>query len=632
MGGALAIATLLVTQVDPRLNGNTDEQAALQLATQGDYIKARASAEAILAKDTQSIIAQWVLVQVFHNEEVNLARALHLLHKLRNLLEASYGQEPQEAMAQLWHRRLLEEEASLLGEMDRSDEKLRILDQYDRLYQPPLKSRRMWPLMKLERFDEARALGKELILASDVDERISGYNGLLALESEAHNYEESYKWSLLGLENTQQRSCILAKNGAGNAWDVLEYAQVEPLVRAADRAAIDDCPSTSFEHLAGLHLIKGEFQQGLSAFKTVRAAPVERVYRPQFEMRHRGILQDYLYALGRFDDAARLSRQIYDAPDRTGMTSSSRDEQRFADALEYWLMLGAEVEAEKERAAVRDMSLKEWLLYRWRRATLWLQRWEAERVIARLAVGEERVMSLVRPWPSWTAASFLPVFGEGVLRRAADAWRAATPTLADKAQGHFAALRGEAAWRRGDTAAALEHGTAALRALPPEEVLFRLRVQAWLADAAWDEGQNETAAQHFHDVLRTFPTALRILSIALPASVEADDSELGAEAADRLRTSPRLRRGDLGFRVDVRSDGKRLETCLLGPRGIQYDCVSGELGEDIETGARAVLDRFHTTIFAPKIDLTQADIHSLDGSPVRVDADRALDGLLQDGR
>ena len=45
-----------------------------------------------------------------------------------------------------------------------------------------------------------------------------------------------------------------------------------------------------------------------------------------------------------------------------------------------------------------------------------------------------------------------------------------------------------------------------------------------------------------------------------------------------------------------------------------------------------LLDRFHRKVFAPKIDLTQREINSLDGSAVRGDADQVLrDVLGEDG-
>jgi hypothetical protein len=40
------------------------------------------------------------------------------------------------------------------------------------------------------------------------------------------------------------------------------------------------------------------------------------------------------------------------------------------------------------------------------------------------------------------------------------------------------------------------------------------------------------------------------------------------------------------------------------------------------------LEAFHVAAFSPKVSLTQSDLKSLDGSPVRVGADQAMKKLL----
>jgi hypothetical protein len=49
---------------------------------------------------------------------------------------------------------------------------------------------------------------------------------------------------------------------------------------------------------------------------------------------------------------------------------------------------------------------------------------------------------------------------------------------------------------------------------------------------------------------------------------------------------------------------------------------------DSERAMIAVIDAFHEQVFAPKIDLTQQDINSLDGSAVRGRADDVLEQVL----
>ncbi len=56
--------------------------------------------------------------------------------------------------------------------------------------------------------------------------------------------------------------------------------------------------------------------------------------------------------------------------------------------------------------------------------------------------------------------------------------------------------------------------------------------------------------------------------------------------------------------------------CLLGPYGSLISCarVEPRAGEERADTARRLARRFHDHAFAPRIDLTQSDLRSLDGS------------------
>jgi len=199
---------------------------------------------------------------------------------------------------------------------------------------------------------------------------------------------------------------------------------------------------------------------------------------------------------------------------------------------------------------------------------------------------------------------------------------------------YFDALEGEIAYRDGDLPRALPLGRRALSALARDEVLLRSRVATWTADAALRLGQARDAESLFHEVLHRFPTALRILSVRLPARVVADGRPLSRRVASTLLRSPRLSTTrDLGFVVSVTGEGKEgkeLKLCLLGRGGRRYACAVKDVSAaktDDERIAWAI-DELHAKVFAPKIDLTQQDINSLDGSAVRGDADEVLKQVL----
>ena len=181
-------------------------------------------------------------------------------------------------------------------------------------------------------------------------------------------------------------------------------------------------------------------------------------------------------------------------------------------------------------------------------------------------------------------------------------------------------------------ARALEVARGVLARLPRDEVLMRGRVHAWAADAARRAGRAERARRHFDAALQRWPTPLRTLGVRLPVRIQAGDHPRAREVARLLDASPRLTPGEIGFVVDVRAlqRGRGLRLCLSGPRGRRYACAVADLSKASDEAEKLALavDAFHDEVFAPKIDLTQQDINSLDGSAVRGSADRLLRQVL----
>ena len=198
------------------------------------------------------------------------------------------------------------------------------------------------------------------------------------------------------------------------------------------------------------------------------------------------------------------------------------------------------------------------------------------------------------------------------------------------------------AWSKGWTAQAYQKGKAALGRLPKDEALLRGRVSAWTADAAMQLGHAAEAERLFHEVLARYPTALRILGVRLPVKVMAAAGGESQLVGKRLLDSRRLKPGGaLGFVARITGEGDSLRACLEARGGRRYACADGLPEPDArgrrgaakepktaEQRALLVLDRFHRKVFAPKIDLTQRDINSLDGSAVRGDADAVLRQVL----
>jgi len=615
-----------------------EEEEALVAVEAGKYTRARELAEQVVSANPDAIAGTWVLGEVFHSWDANHAQALFLMRRAKRLLLAAYGPAPEDDLARIWHKRILRSENYILSEMDRQEEQLAVLDEHDALYAPKLTRLRIWPLIKLGRYDEARAIGEELILSPEYYDRISAYNGLIALEDERLDRQASYDWGKAGIEALQGRSCILFHNTAAAAISLFRFAEGEELARKAITAEGRDCPNSSYEHLATIALIGGDFQRTLSAFRRLRDFPIDRRLRQNFAMSNRAVLVDILYALGHGERGLELAEQMFNAPDRTGMTSVSKDDIRFGHSVSYSQMLAMRMEELREQASARSIlqSLPLWKQLRDMR----LRQWELTRVVLRLSLPSDRLITNLRPYlrrvRPWYAGNLARIVGPGLARAALAQARARDDGIREVATGYYEALAADIALVSGSPRAAEAHARAALEAMPQATRLLRWRTEAVLAGALLAQGRAEEATPHLREVLFHYPTALRHLELRLPVAITHDESPVAADAARRLARSPRLTigRGD-AFTVHIEASGEELSACLRARDGALLNCgvVDADdaeaAGGDVGALAILVADAFHRTVFAPKVELTSADINSLDGSVVRVNAEHVLEGIVR---
>ena len=150
-------------QADP-LAQTPDERRALVHLDRREFIDARRLIEKSL-KEKETFLALYILGMVHAQGEGNLARGLFSVRNSKNAVKQLWA-PPTKTAARTWHKRILLREQSLLGLMDRREEQLSILDEYDAVYQPKQTARRIWPLLKLERFDEARKSGSHSFTTS----------------------------------------------------------------------------------------------------------------------------------------------------------------------------------------------------------------------------------------------------------------------------------------------------------------------------------------------------------------------------------------------------------------------------------------------------------------------------------
>ena len=626
-----------------------DEQELLKSIKADKLIRAREQAEKLLKERPDSVVARYGLAMVFHDEEANLARALFHIRLAEEQVVRRFGRAPAGREEKVWHARILMEQSVILGEMDRRPEQIEVLDRHDRLeYKPNADRYRIWPLMKLHHFKQAREMARKVSLDRELYTRISGLNGMIAIESERQRPDQCFKVGFRAVTETGYQSCILNQNTAEAAFGVYRFSEAESLALKSIQAPIQDCPASAYPHLANLYLLRADFQRAMEAVKSSRASHVEKRYRQQFEMSNTAWLARLLSTLGKAERALELAERVIRAPDRVGMTSFSDEVMRVIYAVDYHALLLARMEDLREEASVRPLTERP---ARWAEIVSLRQKaWTMRRRISRLLSGTDDMSRLVRPYikplPPWNSGSLIRAVGEGVVLQAVTRARG-KETTKDPAQkvataAYFDALEGEAAWRKGWPEQALAKGEAALAKLPKDEALLRGRVAAWTADAALTLGNKARAEQLFEQVLHRFPSVLRILGVRLPAKVMAAAGPESQATAERLLGSHRLRPDvGLGFVARVTGKGDTLRVCLEARGGRRYACADtlpepqarGRRGaapkpKDADARVSLVLDRFHRKVFAPKIDLTQREINSLDGSAVRGDADSVLRDVL----
>ena len=87
-------------------------------------------------------------------------------------------------------------------------------------------------------------------------------------------------------------------------------------------------------------------------------------------------------------------------------------------------------------------------------------------------------------------------------------------------------------------------------------------------------------------------------------------------------------RDQSAFTIEIGANSDEVSICLVGSK--RFGC--GEIRRtDLEADEElisAAIDAFHDQAFSPRLELTQSDVSSLDGSTVRQDSRRALDALL----
>lgn len=592
------------------------EKTLLEELSQGHFIKARDLAEKILTDSPRSFPATWAMAKVHIDEEGNHARALAWVRRAQELL----GDADQE-----WGMKVVLEEHFILAEMNRNEEALGVLDRFEEKYGPAPEYLRVWPLFKSGHSAEARVIATRLAASDDETNRAEGYNGLLSIAFEERDRAGTYKWSMAGVEATGGRNCTILRNASSAAYIRFRLDQAEELSQKARK--LKDCIDPVDNQIASLSIIMGQFQQAVAALESSRSTYIEKRYRPHFALERRGVLVDLLEAVGQPEEALKLATELYGQQQRMGVSSGAPEMERLTRTLRYLHALDGRIAqlgeqgSYAERPAGPASTAAE-------RARLAATRWEVRRALVQLLAGGDRLLVVTRPmladpsdWSNWRTGDLIEIVGTGVMRAAISRARVLDAAFPE-ASAPLDALEGEVAWQERSYESAVKLATSALAGLSKKEALWRWRIMAWRGDSLWRLGRLNEARADYQELLQRWPTGFRMLGLTVPVTLSNDGSALASDTAARLGRSTRFEVKDKApFQLTVTARGTAVDLCLLDDNRSQLACASGE-------GADKALEAFHVAAFSPRVSLTQSDLKSLDGSPVRVGADQAMKKLL----
>ncbi|MEM9073130.1 MAG: hypothetical protein AAGE52_31790 [Myxococcota bacterium] len=616
--------TRALATAEPGAPGEPDELEAWGYVRTGKLIRAREAAAAIVARRPSSYIAHFVLGYAHHYAEANFPRALFHQNESLRLFEARFGPEPTPSQPWRWHARLLREIAATHGDLEHYEDRLAYLSRYNRLYDPDVVAEQAWALMKLGRFDDARAVAREGLESGDARELEVALNALCAIEFEAGNDGSSYTACRAALDYARSTA------GDPNAVDLTNFAEAARAafkLAEAERVLVEATTARAawygnpWLELAELYSRGARFPEALASLRRV---PAYRSQRPPHvrdadRNESRRALAAFYLVVGRPEESMRITEKALVMPDRRAHNSRDPAQDRAVIALLDRRARFSVAEMGQEQSAA--LSLPTRLRARFDAWRLRFDGWLSGRQAARLLADDERLVGTFRIGtsraaivPPWIVGELVDITGAGVIGEAVG--RARAVDAREGADAYYNAFQAEAALARGDEERAIELSERARASLGEGEALLRARAAAVQAEARYRQEGAEAATPAYEAALQRDPGVFRRLGWSVPIRVSHGGDEVASAIADGIERSPRFEIDGEGLRVEIRGDGTSAEVCLKGENSSVLGCGTArrEAAQTTEDFAQAVLDAFHEAVFSPRIDLSQADIGSLDGS------------------
>ena len=586
----------------------------------GRFVRLREIAEEDLRRDKNSLMGNYMMGVAMYRGETNLPLARHYLERARALVKPDVF-----AFADTFpYMNILLELERVLLELEKYEEHLGIVEEIDLLFGIDYHVATGWTLMKMGRYDEARALMKHYADSENYENRFSALNTLGALEHILENYEESFRWFTVLKNELAERgdlSATVLRNRAEVAKSLLLFNEAESDLLLAARYFHPGSYSNPWRTLVLLYTGEGRISEGLSAVREMHQW--NRSSNPVIEQQHwnecRQAVAVLLMAAGHDDKALEILREIRSRPDRRGVTSSSVEQSEVESLHLYREALSLRCERLREESAWSKIG--SWPTIIRERLKIGLELWTVDRRLNALLMPHDRLSWILRPYATdsisaeWLRSGLRGALKNGPMQAELTKLLARRDRAADRERPYLEAALGETLTAKAKYAVALPYLKAARVELPAEEVLLRARVEALIAFTLERQGDAESAAVAYRNAMERDPGVFRSLNISLPVVFADDGSAEAMDAVRFLKKSPRFHKG-YGFQLSLEMVDRRLAARLSGLDGatLMQTSVAVDESSESKSTVRALCREIHRRAFAPKIDLSQADINSLDGA------------------
>ena len=599
----------------------TDLATVRQWIDSGRFIRVRELGESMLRQNKNSPMGNYLLGVAMQRGEGNLPLARYYLGRARTLIERGPSIAT-DSGAELYSQ-ILFELLLVAGLTEKHEEQIQLVGEYGRLFGVDMGERTGWSLMKLGRHNQARQLMQKYLKSKDPDTRRGALNTLGSIEMSLGNYEEAFRWFTVLKSELTERDVVniatLVRNRAEVANVLLKFDVAESDTLLATKYFHPSSYSNPWMSLSLLYTSEGRLAEAVSAISSMHAW--DRRSDPTLEQQRWNDGQQataiVLLATGYPEAALQIVRRIRSKPDRRGTTSGT------VDQAEIGLLYLWRETLRMQREAIREQMVwapwLEWLPSSWERIKVERELWAANNRLNALLVPEKRLPWILRPYApdspitEWMRPGLSGAVGGGLVRAELEKLLVRTGPLADRERPYLQAAMGESLILSGNWEKGLAALTAAREKLPHEEALLRARMEALAAHALERSGLLDRAAIAWRNAMERNAGLIRLLDLSIPVTLSSDNSPGANEAVGWLEKSPRFHRGR-GFSLAVSTTGQRLYAQLTGRDGAVLAQVSERILPDVKDTARMVCKKIHQKAFATKIDLSQMDINSLDGS------------------